>query len=111
MELYLHDDNNLQPVGAVRYVVTSGRNQPLAEVLRSHSRHATQLVQANPAHPPGDLLVLRDGLPIPLCMSLFICPWYYPCGLLAHYLPNKLSNKMIAQQNAFHIHVLESASK
>ena len=62
MELFLHDGDNLLPVGGIRRFFLRCSNQPLADVLRSHSQWAAQAVQAKPAHCPSNLFILQDGV-------------------------------------------------
>ena len=61
-ELCLQYCDNLLPVGGIRRVVLRRSNQPLAEVLRSHYQMAGQLVQEKPAHSPGNIFTLQDGV-------------------------------------------------
>ena len=62
MERCLHNVDNLLQVVVIRRVVPCCNNQPLSEMFLSHFQRSTRAVQAKPAHLPGDILVLRDGV-------------------------------------------------
>ena len=62
MEIYLHNGDDLLPVGGIRCVILSCSNQPIVDLFLSHLRQATRAVQINPEYCPGNLLLLRDGV-------------------------------------------------